>query len=363
MPVLPAPAPADSSAADQAQPTAAPSGTKLNINLQHIWLERSDMLGSRLLGAALCRRGLNAVRTRRFTALVVALTAIPFLVNIVTVTAESIFASHLIDLACDTGEDLRSCRANSNATLTGDDIAFAKSYTRWWHGSTGAVYSACVAVLWLCLTLLVLATLNAPAARLAFYSFNGVFNVYSSGRWLYAFLSSTTKSSPFDLLKVVGFAVGGTVMWTASDAMQVHRLLRVYLGVWLSFFYLSLIFECLLRAGFKTGDMLHGAGLTLGVEMSAADVQVQAASTLLIFTLKDVVCELMQPGLCSVIQAAVRKQWLLDGEIDKTDEYKDAPDADEALRRHRAGEAEQRPQDRKEGFASSAALVEMTMTV
>ena len=68
---------------------------------------------------------------------------------------------------------------------------------------------------------------------------------------------------------------------------------------------------------------------------------------------QDVGFELLFPGMCSVVHGPVNRQWLWDGEIDKTDEYRDDPNAEvelEALReRLAAARAPAEAEDGEEG--------------
>lgn len=119
------------------------------------------------------------------------------------------------------------------------------------------------------------------------------------------------------------------VCWTAADGMQVHRKLRLYLGIWLCVYLLTFFTLCLLKRGFLERDLLLGILAPANITISAADTHLQACFTLLLFVLKDVVSECFSPGNCSVIRAPVKKQWLYGGEIDRNDEYKDEDDDDD----------------------------------
>ena len=109
----------------------------------------------------------------------------------------------------------------------------------------------CVLFAFQCMLIsVILLTLNVPAARRSLASFNGLFQLYNVARWSFSFYVSFVYVADRDKLLYIFFVAGMFLCWTAADGMQVHRLLRVYLGMWLVAYLLVFFMLCLLRRGF-----------------------------------------------------------------------------------------------------------------
>lgn len=96
----------------------------------------------------------------------------------------------------------------------------------------------------------ILLTLNVPAARRSIGSFNGLFQCYNLARWSFSFYVAFVYMKPLDKLLYIFFMAGMVLCWSAADAIQVHRKLRIYLGMWLMAYLMVFFMLCLLRRGF-----------------------------------------------------------------------------------------------------------------
>ena len=320
---------------------AAPAVPRLPFVLpkaQLVFLERLDTLIGRVAGDRGSALTLRIVRSAAFTWVTVLLTAVPLLFHTMLVVTSTLYneetstdeESRVVSLVIK-GSDSNASNASNmtEASEASSTSELTKSFfDLWWELET--TYSIFVSLVWCTLVALIVMTMNAPAAKRAFRSFNGLFSLYNLLRWIYAFVACS-QFSPGISATLLLFSTGGTVLWCAADALQTRRALRLYLGCWLCLNYMSLMALSVMRFRFSEGDLMYGVGLTLGVTMSAVDVHVQAALTLMIFIAKDCAFELRHPGYCSVVRVSVRKQWIVNGKIDEDDEYEDDPAAAEML--------------------------------
>ena len=325
---------------------AAPTVPRLPFELpkaQMVFLERLDTLIGRISGDRGSALALRIVRSAIFSWVTVVLTAVPLLFNTMLVVTSTLYNEATTDTGVQSATARRLMKGGasnvgnlsydyssylSNISDSNDEsrtLAFAWSFFGfWWEIET--TYVIFVSLVWSILVIFIVMTMNAPAAKRAFGSFNGLFSLYNLLRWFYAFVCCSAFS-PGVTTTLLLFSTGGTVLWCAADALQTRRSLQIYLGCWLCLHYMSLITLSLLRFRFREGDLLYGVGLTLGVSMSAVDVHVQAAFTLMLFIAKDCALELRHPGMCSVVRVGVKRQWIVNGKIDDDDEYADDPAA------------------------------------
>ena len=312
--------PTERLACSQHMATPARARLPAKIKKQTLTVERLDCFAVALLGEKRGAKLLTFARSKWFNAFTVVVTMLS-LINFIVFTH---FRAKLFALLGSASKDVTVETFLATATdqqkaewhaFAAEGLSFREAWTplNWilW-----VLQIAFVAVLFL--------SQNIPAAKLAYVGFVGLFTLYNVARWAYSFGVSFRSGSAHISASFITFLTAILLCWIAADAMQIHRYLRMYLGIWLLAYLGSFLIGCLFHVGFYSdADLLFGIGASAGIALNASDTHLAASFTIWLFILKDVFVEFTNPGTCSVIKATVGKQWLYNGENDKNDEYRD----------------------------------------